>query len=51
MNYGVKKGPGMKNVMDNIRNWMFLHPHGTKEECIEAVLGKQEYKANFQLFV
>ena len=42
MNYGVKKGPVMKNVMDNIRNWMFLHPHGTKEECIEAVLRKQE---------
>ena len=36
--YGVKKGPGMKDVMDAIRNWMILHPHGTKEECVHEVL-------------
>lgn len=36
--YGVKKGPGMKDVMDAIRNWMILHPHGTKEECVREVL-------------
>ena len=36
--YGVKKGPGMKEVMDAIRDWMILHPHGTKEACIRDVL-------------
>ena len=42
MNYGVKKGPEMKVVMDAIRNWMFLHPHGTKEECVEEVVNKMK---------
>ena len=37
---GVKKGPGMKEVMDNIRNWMILHPHGPKEQCIAEVIQK-----------
>lgn len=38
--YGIKKGPGMKNVMDAIRDWMILHPHGTTEECVEDVINK-----------
>lgn len=28
----------MKDVMDNVRNWMILHPHGSKEECIRDVI-------------
>ena len=42
MSLGVKKGPGMKDVMDNVRNWMVLHPHGSKEECIRDVIQKNE---------
>lgn len=30
----------MKEVMDNIRNWMILHPHGPKEQCIAEVIQK-----------
>lgn len=32
----------MKDVMDNVRNWMILHPHGTKEECIRDVIQRSE---------
>ena len=32
----------MKDVMDNVRNWMILHPHGTKEECIRDVIQTNE---------
>lgn len=42
MSLGVKKGPGMKDVMDSVRNWMILHPHGTKEECIRDVIRANE---------
>lgn len=36
----------MKEVMDNIRNWMILHPHGSKEECI----AEDDSKELIQLF-
>lgn len=32
---GVKRGPDMKGYMEDIRKWMILNPHGTKEQCIE----------------
>lgn len=32
---GVKRGPDMKGYMEDVRKWMILNPHGTKEQCIE----------------
>lgn len=30
----------MREMMETIRDWMIIHPHGTREECIAEVIQK-----------